>query len=430
MEFAIKDFERILLRRDHPEYKGLVNKVGDRWKSLWSEYLEWFEKERGRKMKLDSGDRAYWGHKGEHLVRFLEHVLDNEEQRKERIILIFLTSRLREGLRKELDLFGPEYDDLSKKGASTHLGLCWLLLHWRDQAYSICEEDALTSALIRMEIGREIIAWAEIGHARRMRSGIGSPKLRKLEGRGAVELKKVQISERLLSDAKRLLPVDKKEQIEQFCYIHPDALKPYIELQRALNLSRRGSQREAADKAMKLLEDDTFVLAPSNFNSHSNSYLKWWCFHILIRASSASLDEQKFSKFKEEMMNLEDSLPEDFKKYFHAFHVSENPQWTGRMCRDEEASMKAGTDQLIKAFRNWKNFYGNWWKKDKDTPDSRRFTNGGDTVDYRSKYVRGRPTSHEWKKFCGEKRGKDRGATEKRQSSYSGFHTFHIMYKK
>ena len=133
-------FSKIFNRRDNPVYQKLVQKVGESWKRLWFEYLALYEapvkytqkSREGKLRKNQPKNRLGPSHyKGEHLVRFLEYVIrdheDTEFKRTDRLILVFLTSRLRDGLRETFDLFGPSSRD--GRGASDNLGLCWLLLH-------------------------------------------------------------------------------------------------------------------------------------------------------------------------------------------------------------------------------------------------------------------------------------------------------------
>ena len=438
-------FSSIFNRRDNPDYEKLVQKVGESWKRLWFEYRAWYEapvkytqksregKLRKNQPKIRLGPSHY---KGEHLVRFLEYVIrdheDTEFQWTDRLILIFLTSRLRDGLRETFDLFGPNSRD--GRGADDNLGLCWLLLQWRDQVSSVTEEDALTTALIRLEAPPEEIAWAEVGHARRLRAGIGSPRLQfsRQVGRANVELKKIEISTRLLRNAEAIFPGQEKlKDIEQFCYIPTNSFHSYIELQHALNYSRTGNQRMAAKQAEKLLEDfkNNESTTP---NYHTDSYLSWWCYHILIRASSASLDKSRFSEYKKQMHLLEDSLEGNFKEYFRAYHSigywedglpSQPPKWQGRMVREENEHFKKTKQyHLIEALRNWKRFYGSRFYdsegvEDEDPPvwpdcEELRKKDG-----YRAKYFRGRDRPKEWEDFL--------GTAGKPQIEFLGFHAFH-----
>jgi hypothetical protein len=422
VEFTVKDFDSVFTRHDSDEYRKLVSKVGDEWGRLWAKYVDWKEK-RGEPLKLERKGRVPSMYKGEHLVRFLEYVLKIKE-RQDWIILIFLTQRLRGSLRKEYTLFGPnEFDNLNMENdlVTRRIGLCWLLLQWRDQVDSICEEDALTSALIRMEFPPQQIAWAEITHARRMRAGIGSPRVHysKHDQRDKAERKKIEIAERLLNDAERLITSlgEDDEEIEQFCYFQPNGLISYIKLQRALNLSRSGNQRKAAEMAEKLIERGPLA-HDSEGPTDSSKYFQWWCLHILIRAASASVDSSKFSEFSGKMKELEESLGGELGGYFKAYHATDL-EWVpnggnGRMVRVEDANGYKETKQykLITAFRNWHAFYGDGTKEDSKDSEKRG-------EDYRPLYSRRKSPSSEQRDFCGE--------VGLKQEKHEGFHTFHSI---
>ncbi len=438
MTFTKNDFKSVFIPRNLSEYQNLVERVGEEWEKIWSDYVASYEKrepytqkEKARKKEEYPQRRMRLGgthYKGPHLVRFLEYFIkDYEDQKyrgKDRLILIFLTSRIREGLRDKFNLFGPNPGDLPETEVEEkNLGLCWLLLEWREQVLSLTENDALTSALVRSEAPPEEIAWAQIGHARRMRAGIGSARLKfpRQVGRDNVELKKIEISERLLRSAEAMIEkIEKMEDIDQFCYVPTGSFTSYIKLQHALNHSRSGNQRNAAEKALELLgtfnsDDGT---APDD---HSDKYLIWWCYHILIRASSASLDESKFSIYKKQMTVLEEGLDGNFSKYFRAFHstgdgdpdTGEKDRWRGRMTREESEDFKRTKPyELIETFRNWKRFYGPEVEKGQKTPDCE---NVGDS--YRARYVRVADRSDEWSSFL--------GVAGKPQAEFFGFHRFH-----
>jgi hypothetical protein len=414
--FTSDDFLQIFTRRDEKEHVRLTEDVASEWMQIWEDYrrtlkpkkyckhdecnagrnqliLEAEDKERrGADDAVTARKKAseaicikqpkppLWGHQGPQLGLFLEYVLHRnpeEEYRKDRLLLIFLTSRLRGTLQSTFKLFdkGPRGGRPKEEmRESKHLGLCWLLLQWDEQVISTCEDDALTSTLIRLEYREEHIAWAEIAHARRMRSGIGGNRLkvssiRKKKRYWAdqvrnIELKKIEISTRLLSDAERILQKEENDEemqkgdLEQFCYIPTKFFEIYINLQKTLNSSRRGDQKDAAGRAQELqveLEKQREVEHKAA-DIHSLIYLKWWALHILIRASCASLDGSNFTKYAGEMKELEKGSPDDLRNYFNTFHKYEdNNEWTGRMLKDSNAESNSAT--LVKAIDNWRIFF-------------------------------------------------------------------------
>ena len=415
--FTSDTFLQIFTRRDEKEHKNLTKDVASAWEQIWEDYRSnqkpkkyckhdaciarlrdlYLQAEDKESLASDDAVAAskkasefvcmnqpkppLWGHQGPQLGLFLEYVLrrnSEEGYRKDRLLLIFLTSRLRGSLQSTFDLFdkGPSGSRPKKKMRESNLlGLCWLLLNWEEQVISTCEDDALTSALIRLEYREEHIAWAEVAHARRMRSGIGGSRLKVSSIRKKkkfwadqvrnIELKKIEISTRLLSDAERILQKDgndeenQKADSEQFCYIPTKFFGVYIKLQKALNASRRGNQKDAAGKAHELqieLEKQHGEKI-TQADNHALLYLNWWVLHILIRASCASLDGSKFTKYDAKMRKLEAECPSGLENYFYTFHKHEdgNDKWTGRMLKDNNSGSNSAT--LVKAIDNWRIFF-------------------------------------------------------------------------
>ena len=357
--FDLNDFEKVFSRYKGEDREELTERLYIEWENRWNEYFEHVTNSGGdlkRTKKRQKEGRA--DPHGFETKKFLKWILEKDEHgdpNVKALVLIFITARMRKSLvDREKKFVGG-----SKK---SRMGLWWLIDEWKDQEDLLKHFDSLTAALIYHEYNSMHIAWAIIGHARRMRIGAD----RKRKGSVINPEEKIRISDRLLDFAEFHLKRAKDEDdVVQFCSFPatPEVFEIYLKGQRMHNKTRLGGQKEAVELAKAQWDDISFEERKKDSNASSfewGKYLKWWTWYVKIRAASSSMNEEKFVEVTEELTDLEEEMGELMKSYFD----QQRERFKLEIDDPKHPIVKKDPSNLVlfQIIRNWRDFdnKGNW----------------------------------------------------------------------
>jgi len=349
-KFTARDFEIVFLPHQDPERRKLTKQIFRHWNDNWKKYLN--------QKNVPNKNKEY-DHHGTENKKFLHWILKKDSAYKtEELIVIFLTSRMRQTLKKYI----------KKTNAKCH-GLRWILAEWDDQTEDLKHFDSLTQSLIFREYHQLHIAWAISSHARRMRIGANRPrprikpntsKKKQKVSRNKNTEEKISLSARLLNLGElQLCQVKDECKLQQFCSMPPskEVFKVYFHGQKMLNTSRTGSQKEAAILAKKQREliDHAEKNATSTTTFDWSNFLLWYTYYVEIRAASASLNEEKLKEIKVSMKELEKNTKGRLQKYFR-INLSDRMELKLQKNDDVDSNSPLSFFLYEMMMNRWKNF--------------------------------------------------------------------------